>query len=85
LLGKGSFGAVYLGHDTQLDRAVAIKAPLLDVTSAGAEQEFLREARQLAKLHHPGIVRVLDVGVDGGRCFIVSEYGPPVRDPIAAP
>ena len=75
LLGKGAFGAVYLGFDNQLDRKVAIKAPRLDVDSETVEREFLAEARQLAKLNHPGIVAVYDVGIDEeGQCYIVSNY-----------
>ncbi|MCA9119680.1 MAG: protein kinase [Planctomycetales bacterium] len=74
VLGQGAFGAVYLGFDRQLERHVAIKAPRLDLRSENVEREFLIEARQLAKLKHPGIVAVHDVGVDAGRCYIVSEY-----------
>jgi serine/threonine protein kinase/predicted ATPase/energy-coupling factor transporter ATP-binding protein EcfA2 len=74
-VGAGGFGAVYLGHDTQLDRPVAIKVlrggP--DVPQAGAEQ-FLQEARRLAQLSHPGIVAVHDVGFDGGQAYIVSDF-----------
>ena len=72
-LGTGSFGAVYLGYDGQLDRQVAIKVPLLKM-STGQEQLFLQEPRQLAQLKHPGIVTVHDVGVDKEICYIVSEY-----------
>src|SRR5207244_8636677 len=65
-LGAGGFGTVYLGHDTQLDRPVAIKVlrggP--DVSPAKAER-FLQEARRLARLSHPGIVTVHDVGLEG--------------------
>ena len=74
LLGQGGFGAVYLGYDDQLDRPVAIKVPRLDVNSDKIQKEFLSEARQLAKLHHSGIVSVYDVGIDGEQCFIVSNY-----------
>ncbi len=74
ILGEGAFGSVYLGFDTQLERQVAIKVPRLDIDAEGVEREFLAEARQLAKLSHPGIVSVHDVGVDHGRCYIVSEY-----------
>src|SRR4029077_5766881 len=74
-LGAGGFGAVYLGHDTQLDRQVAIKVlrggP--EVPQAKAEQ-FLQEARRLAQLSHPGIVAVHDVGMDGGQVYIVSDF-----------
>jgi serine/threonine protein kinase/predicted ATPase len=74
-LGAGGFGAVYLGHDTQLDRPVAIKVLRggLGVRQAVAEQ-FLQEARRLAQLSHPGIVAVHDVGLEGGQVFIVSEF-----------
>jgi class 3 adenylate cyclase/predicted ATPase len=73
-LGEGGFGAVYLGHDTQLDRPVAIK-----VLRAGANQQAegeraLQEARRLARLRHPGIVAVHDVGIHEGRVYIVSDY-----------
>jgi serine/threonine protein kinase/predicted ATPase len=74
-LGAGGFGAVYLGHDTQLDRPVAIKVlqggP--EVPQAEAEQ-FLHEARRLAQLSHPGIVAVHDVGLDRGQIYIVSDF-----------
>ncbi len=74
VLGKGGFGAVYLGYDDQLEREVAIKVPRLDVSSEQIEQDFLTEARRVAQLRHPGIVTVFDVGVDNGQCYIVSDY-----------
>jgi serine/threonine protein kinase len=74
ILGQGGFGAVYLGFDPQLNREVAIKIPLLGKASQDVENEFMQEARQLAQLKHPGIVTVHDVGVDQGRCYIVSEF-----------
>ena len=73
-LGRGSFGAVYLGYDTQLQRQVAIKTPRFELDWETVESEFLTEARQLAKLNHPGIVSVFDVGVENGECYIVSDY-----------
>src|SRR5215831_14473748 len=74
-LGKGGFGEVYLGHDTQLDRLVAIKVMRSDSAQAPeAEERSLREARKLAQLRHPGIVAVHDVGVHEGRVYIVFDY-----------
>jgi class 3 adenylate cyclase/predicted ATPase len=66
---------VYLGHDTQLERPVAIK--VLRTTSGLAQTEteaFLQEARRLARLRHPGIVAVHDVGVHEGQVYLVSDY-----------
>jgi serine/threonine protein kinase/tetratricopeptide (TPR) repeat protein len=66
---------VYLGHDSQLDRPVAIK-----VFRGGAEvppaeaDRLLQEARRLARLRHSGIVAVHDVGTQDGQVFIVSDY-----------
>src|SRR5438270_385306 len=74
LLGRGGYGTVYLGFDSQLNREIAIKVPNLRLTSDKAEQQFLREARQLAQLKHPGIVTVFDVGIEQGRCYIISAY-----------
>src|SRR6202011_1725123 len=74
-LGAGGFGDVYLAHDTQLDRPVAIKVLHAESGTPQAEGEgSLQEARRLAQLRHPGIVTVHDVGVDEGRLFVVSEY-----------
>jgi serine/threonine protein kinase/predicted ATPase len=74
-LGSGGFGTVYLGHDTQLDRPVAIKVLYAESGRAQADKEnFLQEARRLARLRHPGIVTVHDVGVHEGRVYIVSDY-----------
>src|SRR5262245_35359161 len=66
-LGAGGFGAVYLGHDTQLNRAVAIKVLRVGANAASTEDEpALQEARRLANLRHPGIVAVHDAGVQDG-------------------
>jgi class 3 adenylate cyclase/predicted ATPase len=74
-LGAGGFGTVYLGHDTQLNRPVAIKVlhsgP--DVPQRTSEH-FLEEARRVARLRHPGIVAVHDVGEQDGLVYIVSDF-----------
>src|SRR5262249_45480006 len=74
-LGAGGFGTVYLGHDTQLDRPVAIKVLRADTSPAQAEGEpSLQEARRLAQLRHPGIVAGHDGGLHAGPGYIVSDY-----------
>ena len=73
VLGRGGFGAVYRGYDSQLERHVAIKVPLLKPTKE-LQELFLQEARKLAQLKHPSIVTVHDVGIHDGICFIVSEH-----------
>jgi serine/threonine protein kinase/formylglycine-generating enzyme required for sulfatase activity len=76
LIGSGGFGRVFLGHDSELDRLVAIKIPRDDRYAGGPDREqFIREAQLLALLEHPGIVPVYDVGRDAnGSCFVVSKY-----------
>src|SRR5947199_4855385 len=73
-LGAGGFGAVYLGHDTQLDRPVAIKVVHAKARPAQAGESALQEARRLAQLRHPGIVAVHDVGMHEGQVYIVADY-----------
>ncbi len=67
-LGRGGFGAVYAAHDPELDRAVAIKLVLPEKGRGGGKWEarLVREAQMLAKLQHPNVVPVFDVGVDDG-------------------
>ena len=76
LLGVGSFGRVYLAHDDQLMRDVAIKVPRNTlVMDPASMEEFLHEARAAAKLNHPNIVPVFDVGSsDSCPCFVVSKF-----------
>ena len=75
-LGEGGFGIVYRGYDEALQREVAIKMPPPErIASAANREAYLAEARVLAKLDHPGIVRVFDVGLtDEGRCYLVSKF-----------
>ena len=76
LLGEGGFGHVYLAEDTALGRQVAIKVPHDDhFRDSRDENAFFDEARTVAKLDHPHIVPVYEVGrTDEGRCFVVSKY-----------
>ena len=76
VLGEGGFGLVYLARDEQLQRLVAIKVPhtrlITEFTNAEA---YLTEARTVAKLDHPHIVPVFDIGSsETYPCFIVSKY-----------
>ncbi len=75
LLGKGGFGRVYLAHDDELNRPVAIKVPRPErVSQPKAIEAYLNEARILASLDHSHIVPVYDVGrTDDGLCFVVSK------------
>jgi serine/threonine protein kinase len=75
LLGRGGFGRVYLAHDDDLDRPVAIKVPNPErITDREHAEAFLAEARILARLDHPNIVPVHDVGrTEDGLCFVVSK------------
>jgi len=84
-LGAGGMGEVYQARDTRLDRSVAVKVLPAHV-SADAERRsrFEREARAIAKLNHPNILAIHDVGESDGVRFIVTELvdGEPVRGPL---
>jgi serine/threonine protein kinase len=76
VLGQGGFGLVYLAHDDQLQRPVAVKVPHRRIVSHPEEAEaYLTEARTVSKLDHPNIVPVFDVGNNEEYpVFIVSKY-----------
>lgn len=74
-LGGGAMAKVFLAHDDELDRAVAVK--VLDEQLAADESfraRFSREARVAAALSHPNVLTVFDVGEADGQPFIVMEY-----------
>ena len=78
VLGKGGFGIVYLAHDEQLNRLVAVKVPHASLISKPEDADaYLSEARTVANLDHPGIVPVHDVGsTEDCTCYVVSKYIP---------
>src|SRR5580698_2101441 len=77
LLGAGGMGAVYAAHDPDLDRTVALKL----LHACGDDARLLREAKALARVAHPNVVAVHDVGVLQGRVFVAMEFvdGPTLR------
>ncbi|MFV8754530.1 serine/threonine-protein kinase [Nannocystaceae bacterium ST9] len=76
-LGSGGMGVVHRAHDPELDRPVAVKLLRPEVSADGkARARMLREARSLAKLSHPNVITVYDVGtIDGedGPVFVAME------------
>lgn len=86
-LGRGGMGEVWGGHDTVLGRRVAVKLirfPDVPEDLPELEERFLREARVMARLGHPGAPAVHDAGVSEGtssvrRMFIVMEYVDGIR------
>ncbi|MEM9456217.1 MAG: protein kinase [Myxococcota bacterium] len=71
-LGSGGMGAVYLAHDRRLQRKVAIKLHL--GTSPRELAALEREAQALARVAHPNVLAVHEVGTVGPRLFVATEY-----------
>ena len=78
-IGEGGMGAVYRAYDPELDRSVAVKVVRTRPTSAHdrRSQDLLtREARASARVTHPNVVTVYEVGSIDERAFIAMEYVP---------
>jgi predicted Ser/Thr protein kinase len=74
-LGRGAMGTVYLAHDSQLDRSVALKIPHFSAADGPeVRQRFLREARAAATIEHPNVCPVYDVGEVGGTPYLTMAY-----------
>ena len=74
-LGRGGMGVVYKGEDPVLERTVAIKIlPPKKISQKSALERFLREAKVSAKLDHPNIIKIYDIGQEEGIYHIVMEY-----------
>jgi tetratricopeptide (TPR) repeat protein/predicted Ser/Thr protein kinase len=77
VIGSGGMGVVYAAYDPELDRKLAIKLmraqPSFDDSTSG-KARLLREAQALARLSHPNVVTVHDVGTLGDDVFIAMEY-----------
>ena len=74
-VGRGAFGTVYRAWDIELERTVAVKIPRSGTFATKEDEDrFVREARNVAQLSHPGIVPVFTVGQDGSVPYIVSEF-----------
>ena len=75
-LGAGGMGEVYRARDVRLDRTVAIKLLPSELVSQPGPRvaRFRHEARVIARITHPNICTLLDVGEDGSAIFLVMEY-----------
>lgn len=74
LLGQGGMGAVYEALDERLDTTVALKETMF--TDERLRKQFEREARLLARMHHPALPRVSDHFAEGDGQFLVMQYIP---------
>jgi serine/threonine-protein kinase len=86
-LGEGGMGVVYKAFDPDLDRPIALKlVHAAEGTDGDQRERLLREAQALAKLKHPNVIAVHDVGTLGDDVFIAMEYveGQTVRTWLAA-
>ncbi len=73
-LGRGGMGVVWLARDPTLERDVALKTlTVVDVNSTDGER-LRREALAVARLRHPNIIQVFEVGIDAGRQYFTMEY-----------
>jgi serine/threonine protein kinase len=74
LLGQGGMGAVYEAIDERLDTTVALKETLF--ADERLRKQFEREARLLARMHHPALPRVSDHFAEGEGQFLVMQFIP---------
>jgi serine/threonine protein kinase len=84
-LGQGGMGSVYLAHDSQLDRRVALKVPHFTAADGpDVLERFTREARAAATIDHPNVCPVYDVGTVNGISYVTMAYveGKPLSELI---
>jgi len=74
--GAGGMGVVYTAYDPELDRKVALKLVRPQAGAANLRERLAREARVLARISHPNVVPIYDVGESGGEVFIAMEFVP---------
>ena len=89
VLGAGGMGVVYAAYDPELDRKVAIKLLHLEVADGDGTRgatRLLREAQAMARLSHPNVIAVHDVGTHDGKVFLAMEFieGRTLGDELAA-
>ena len=74
-IGAGGMGEVYLAHDTELERDVALKILAAEVAADQQRmQRFIQEAKTASALNHPNIITIYEVGQAEGQRFIATEY-----------
>jgi predicted Ser/Thr protein kinase len=86
-VGQGGMGVVYKALDPELGRAVALKLLKTESTAKVQQERLLREAHALARLSHPNVVAVHDVGTFGDDVFVAMEFveGRTLRDWLTEP
>lgn len=74
-LGEGGMGTVYAAYDEQLDRKIAVKLlHPIDEDQPRLRQRVLREAQAMARVSHPNLLHVYEVGEIGAQIFIAMEF-----------
>ena len=76
-LGSGAMGVVYAAYDPELDRKIALKLlrPQPGTTDLSRRQaRMVREAKAIARVSHPNVVAIFDVGVHEGQVFMAMEH-----------
>jgi predicted Ser/Thr protein kinase len=76
VLGSGGMGVVYVAEDPRLGRRVALKLlhPTLAEATEDQQRRLLREAQAMARLSHPNVLPVFDLGTEGGQVFLAMEF-----------
>ncbi len=74
-LGRGGYGIVFLAHDADMARDVALKLPRPEaLVSRELQRRFLRKAQAAGRLNHPHVLPVYEAGEDGGLCYLISPF-----------
>ena len=73
-LGRGCMGVVYAAHDERLQRPVAVLTIAEAVPDEQTRKRFRREARTAARVHHPNVCRIYEIGEHGDELFIAMEF-----------